>query len=143
MIRSPHTIHFTFSELQSGSGTREKGSWEGGGGWQVNIYVHVGWEKVGGGHRVHTEWQLPISGVHSIMMEKSALAGEVGSARPPAFTIFTITLKAVCTLQLRGQIHSSYFISAPICNLCWDSLTLCTLYNAGKFIIIFLEIRVW
>jgi hypothetical protein len=25
-------------------------------------------------HRVHTEWQLPISGVHSIMIEKSALA---------------------------------------------------------------------
>jgi hypothetical protein len=28
--------------------------------------------------RVHTEGQLPISGVHSIMMEKSALAGEDG-----------------------------------------------------------------
>ncbi len=26
----------------------------------------------------HTEWQLPISGVHSIMMDKSALAGEGG-----------------------------------------------------------------
>ncbi len=29
-------------------------------------------------HRVHTERQLPISGVHPIMMEKSALAGEGG-----------------------------------------------------------------
>ncbi len=29
-------------------------------------------------HRVHTEWQLPIFGVYSIMMEKSALAGEGG-----------------------------------------------------------------
>jgi hypothetical protein len=25
-------------------------------------------------HRVYTEWQLPLSGVHSIMMEKSAPA---------------------------------------------------------------------
>ncbi len=29
-------------------------------------------------HRVHTEWQWPISGVHFIMTEKSALAGEGG-----------------------------------------------------------------
>ncbi len=33
-------------------------------------------------HRVHTEWRLPISGVHPLMMEKSALAGESGDARP-------------------------------------------------------------
>jgi hypothetical protein len=44
------------------------------------------------GHRVHTEWKWPISGVHSIMMEISALAGEgVRGARPPPFTLFTIT----------------------------------------------------
>jgi hypothetical protein len=40
-------------------------------------------------HRVHKEWQLPISGAHSIMMKKSALAG----ARPPPFTLVTITYK--------------------------------------------------
>jgi hypothetical protein len=28
-------------------------------------------------HRAQTEWQWPISGVNSIMMEKSALAGKV------------------------------------------------------------------
>ncbi len=45
-------------------------------------------------HRVHTELQWTLSDVHSIMMEKSALPGE-GGARPPPFTIFTITYKAV------------------------------------------------
>ncbi len=29
-------------------------------------------------HTVHTEWQWPLSGVHSIMMEKSAQPGECG-----------------------------------------------------------------
>jgi hypothetical protein len=33
-------------------------------------------------HRVHTDWQWPISGVHSILMEKSALPGE-GGGYPP------------------------------------------------------------
>ncbi len=36
-------------------------------------------------HKVHTEWRLPISGLHPIMMEKSTLAGEGGhgGARTP------------------------------------------------------------
>ncbi len=38
-----------------------------------------------------TEYTQSGNGVHSIMMEKSALAGE--SARPPLFTLFTITYK--------------------------------------------------
>ncbi len=43
-----------------------------------------------------TEWQRPLSGVHSIMMEKLAQAGEgMGSARPPPFTTSTITYKIV------------------------------------------------
>ncbi len=36
-------------------------------------------------HRVHTEWQWPISGVHSIMMEKNSLAGEGGGCTPTPF----------------------------------------------------------
>ena len=32
--------------------------------------------------------QLPISGVHPIMMEKSVLAGEGGGASPPPFSLF-------------------------------------------------------
>jgi hypothetical protein len=47
----------------------------------------------------HTELQRPFSGVHSIMMEKLAQAGEgVGlahSSNPPPFTIPTITYKVV------------------------------------------------
>ncbi len=44
-------------------------------------------------HRVHTEWRLPISGVHPIMMEKSALAGEGGGCMPIPFQPITITYK--------------------------------------------------
>jgi hypothetical protein len=43
--------------------------------------------------RVHTEWQPPLSGVHSIMMEKLATAGMVGGARSPPFTTFNIPHK--------------------------------------------------
>jgi hypothetical protein len=46
-------------------------------------------------HRVHTEWQLLLSGVHSIMMEKLAQAGESAGVRPPPFTISTISFKVV------------------------------------------------
>ncbi len=46
------------------------------------------------------EWQWPLSGVHSIMMEKSAKpVVRVGGARPPPFTLssiyHTITSKVV------------------------------------------------
>ncbi len=63
-------------------------------------------------HRVHTERQLPISGVHHIMMEKSALAGGGGGCTPTPFHSITITYKVAGydTLQLRGQIHYQYFI---------------------------------
>jgi hypothetical protein len=44
-------------------------------------------------HRVHTEWQRPLSGVHSIMMENLPRLVRVGGARPPSFTIFTIPYK--------------------------------------------------
>jgi hypothetical protein len=42
----------------------------------------------------YTEWQRPFSGVHSVMMEKLAHAGEGGGARPPPFTIPSITYKS-------------------------------------------------
>jgi hypothetical protein len=35
--------------------------------------------------RVHTEWQRPLSGVYSIMMEKLAHAGEGGGFTPIPF----------------------------------------------------------
>ncbi len=50
--------------------------------WNVKIgsllvYLTVCWQ-MRSNLRVHTEWRLPISGVHPIMMEKSFLAGESG-----------------------------------------------------------------
>jgi hypothetical protein len=39
----------------------------------------------GSNHRAHTEWQLSISGVHSIVMEKTALTGEGGGCTPTRF----------------------------------------------------------
>ncbi len=66
----------------------------------------------------YTEWQRPLSGVHSIMMEKFAQAGEGGgcTVRPPSFTISTSTYKVVvfapsfyftliCTLLSWRDIH--------------------------------------
>ncbi len=49
--------------------------------------------------RVHTEWRLPISGVHPIMMEKSTLASEGGGAHP--FSLLPSRIKLLCTLQMR------------------------------------------
>jgi hypothetical protein len=43
----------------------------------------------------YTQSAWPLSGVHSIMMEKLAQPGVGGGARPPAFTISTITNKVV------------------------------------------------
>jgi hypothetical protein len=43
----------------------------------------------------YTEWQWPLSGIHSIMIEKSALVVRVGGARSTPFTISTIIYKVV------------------------------------------------
>ncbi len=63
----------------------------------------------------NTEPQWPLSGVHSIMMVKSAHAAlvRVKGARPPPFTLFPSQTKLWCTLQLRGHIHSSLFLLYP------------------------------
>jgi hypothetical protein len=60
----------------------------------------------GTGLRVHTEWQRPLSGIHYIMMEKLAQAGEGGKCTPiPFHYIYHHVTKLQCTLRLRGQIH--------------------------------------
>jgi hypothetical protein len=79
-------------------------------------------------HRVHTEWQLPLSGVHSIIMEKSGQPGERGVVYAHPLSLYLTSLtKLWCTLQLRGQIPSPFFYSTPICTL-WGShiLVLCS-----------------
>jgi hypothetical protein len=70
-------------------------------------------------HRVHTEWQLPLSDVHSITSDKLAQFGEGGGARPPH--------SKLCTLQVRRQIHSPYFYSTPI-GILWFRHSLLTTY---------------
>ncbi len=59
-------------------------------------------------HRVHTEGHRPLSGVHSIRMEKFAQAGEGGERCTP--TPLSLHLpsrsKLQCTFQLSGQIYS-------------------------------------
>ncbi len=80
--------------------------------------------------RVHTEWQRPLSGVHSITMEKLAQAGEGGGrvhALPLSLYLLLFT-KMCCTLQLRGQIDSPYFHSTLVCTLRFYS----TFHHDGK-----------
>jgi hypothetical protein len=62
------------------------------------LQSHVDWcdrstrgSLAGPHHRVHREWQWPLSGLHSIVMVKSAQLGAGGGARTPPFTLTTIT----------------------------------------------------
>ncbi len=74
-------------------------------------------------YRVHTEWQRPLSGVHSIMMENQPRLVKVGGGglhTQPLSLYMPSRTKLLCTLQLRG--HSPYFISTPMCAL-WIART--------------------
>ncbi len=57
-------------------------------------------------HRVCTEWQRPLSGVHTIMMEKFAHAGEGGRCTPTPFHYIYhhvqswMSAERACTLPL-------------------------------------------
>ena len=93
-------------------------------------------------HRVpvhtHTEWQWPLSGVHSIMMEKLAQAGEGGGggvhAHPPSLYLPSRTmLWCIGTLQLRGQIGYNPPISTlPLYVLC-DHTFRCLKVRYGRY----------
>jgi hypothetical protein len=77
---------------------------------------------VGGGHRVLTEWQWPLSGIYSIMMERSALAGVGGGVCTP--TPFHSFYHHVQSCSVRSSWEGRYtppifFISTPICTLWW------------------------
>ncbi len=70
------------------------------------------------GYKVHTEWRYPISGVHPIMMEKSALAVEGGSARQPPFHNIYYHIQS-CSVRVRSGREGRYilFHLYPICTL--------------------------
>jgi hypothetical protein len=74
-------------------------------------------------HRVHTEWQWPISGVHSIMMEKSALTGEGGGCRPIPFHSITIMNKVAVYAPAERVDILHLFHLYPLCTL-WFYLRL-------------------
>ncbi len=71
-------------------------------------------------HRVHTEWQWPLSGVHSIMMEKIVQVGEGGGARSPPFSISTVTYKVVVYAPAERADTFPQYYSTSICTL-WFS----------------------
>ncbi len=89
-----------------------------------NWWRHTCRGDVGSNHRVH-EWQYGhfLAYIPSWWKNQPSLV-RVGGARPPHFTISTITWYTVSrTLQLRGQmIHCPYFYSTPLCTL-WVKLT--------------------
>ncbi len=77
-------------------------------------------------NREKTEWQWPISGVHCLTMEKSALTGEDGGggvhARPLLLHL-PLRTKLQCTLKLREKIHFPYFYS---------TLYTCTVHSVSE-----------
>jgi hypothetical protein len=71
-----------------------------------------------------TEWQCPLSDIHSIMMEKSAQPGVSGRCSTPSLSLYQPP-----RAKLRGQIHSPYFYSTPIFTL-WKIALPATLYSS-------------
>jgi hypothetical protein len=67
---------------------------------------------------LHTEWQWPLSDVHSIMMVNQPSLVRGGGARLPPFTLFTITYKVVVYAPApAGRYTPPCFSSIPICTL--------------------------
>ncbi len=73
------------------------------------------------GHRVHTEWRLPILAypVHPIMMEKSALADEGGRCTPTPSYPITFTYKVAVYAPAERADTLPLFHLYPICTP-WD-----------------------
>ncbi len=70
----------------------------------------------------YIEWQCPLSGIHSIMMENQPNPWwGWGMHTIPLSLYVPSQAKLWSTLQLRGQIHSPYFSSTLICTL-WSQL---------------------
>jgi hypothetical protein len=67
----------------------------------------------------YTEWQRPLSGMHSNLMGKSAQTGEGGGACALLFTISTITHEVVVSAPAERANKLPLFLqySTPICTL--------------------------
>ncbi len=66
----------------------------------------------------YTEWQWPLSGIHSIVMEKSHQPGGGGghTRRPPPFTLSTFTYKVVVCAPAERADKLSLFLLYPNMN---------------------------
>jgi hypothetical protein len=85
----------------------------------------------------YTELQPLLSGIHSVMRVKFALAGKGGGCTPtphPLLLHLPSPVKLQCTLQLSGQTPEPCFNSRKICTLCL-SLSLNYLYSTVQDII--------
>ncbi len=68
-------------------------------------------------HIVHTEWQRPLSGVHPIMMEKLARAGEAGGCTATSFHCIYHHVQS-CSIRFSGEGRCTLPISyLPLCTL--------------------------
>jgi hypothetical protein len=76
-------------------------------------------------HTEYIEWQRTLSGVHSILMEKSAQAGEGGGECQPLFTISTITHEVVVSAPAERADTLPLFLqySTPISTLWYRLFT--------------------
>ncbi len=106
VLLSPFSFGNTLNEDEELAGTVTTVAWQ----YRTTEYIH-------------TEWRFSISGVHPIMMEKSALAGEGGGAlhAPPPFYSSYHNVQS-CSVVVRScwegwYVHSLFFISTPICTL--------------------------
>ncbi len=68
-------------------------------------------------YRVHTEWRYPISGVHPIVMEKSALAGVGGGCKPTPFAAYYHYVRS-CSVRSSCTDTLPLFHLCPIFTLC-------------------------
>ncbi len=77
--------------------------------FQISFHPPLIWPQT----REHKiDWQWPLSGIHCIMMVNSAQPGWWGvHVLPFSLYITSSRAKLWCTLQPRGQRHSSYFSS--------------------------------
>ncbi len=78
-------------------------------------------------HRVHTEWRLPISGVHPIMMERSALAGEGWGCTPAHLSAYYHDVQSCSVLYTPAEMANTLplFHLYPLCTR-WTDQKKCT-----------------